>query len=59
MGRDAYGCWVDEDFFLRRVTRRRDVRDGVVCPTAFLDTHPTLSFTFAALELRTEAGIDE
>ena len=49
---------VAEDCFLRRVTRPKHVKDGVVMAEAFKDRYPTLSFTFQDDDLKTDAGLE-
>lgn len=47
------------DSFLRRVNKGRCARRGVVEPDAFLDSHPSLSFTLQAVLLQSESGLRE
>ena len=44
---------------MRRTSKPRMIKDGVVNWEAFRDNHPTLSFTFRNRELSTEEGLDK
>lgn len=46
-----------DDFFLRRTSRKRDARQGIVGASAFDDPHPTLSLTLRDGELQTPGGL--
>ena len=48
-----------DDCFLRRVSKKRLIKDGIVAAEAFDDKHPTLSFTLQREYLKTEEGLDE
>ena len=45
------------DGFLRRVSRKGDIRSGLVGGRAFEDRHPTLSFTLQDENLQTHDGL--
>lgn len=47
------------DFFLRRTSKKRLMKDGIISWEAFRDDHPTLSFTFQSSTLKTEAALTE
>ena len=50
--------FADDDFFLRRVSKKRLIKDNVVLAEAFEDGHATLSFTLQAVTLKTPEGLD-
>lgn len=51
--------FVAEDCFLRRVSKKRCIRGGIVTWEAFYDLHSTLSFTYQAEILQNEESIDQ
>lgn len=60
MGDEAsVATFAPDDNFLRRISKRGNIKEGVVHAGAFDDGHSTLSFTLQDGNLRTEAGIDE
>jgi hypothetical protein len=50
--------FVADDVFLRRVSKKRLIKDEVVLAAAFEDKHETLSFTLQNEELKTDLGLD-
>lgn len=50
--------FVATDFFLRRVSKKRLIKDEVVLAAAFDDKHETLSFTLQNEDLKTDLGLD-
>lgn len=49
--------FVADDRFLRRVAKKRQIRNGIVTEGAFEDRHPTLSFTYQDEELKSDTGL--
>lgn len=56
--RPSIGSFIADDSFLRRVDRKRRIRDGIVSPEVFTDKHATLSFTYQDAALSTMGGLD-
>lgn len=48
-----------DDSFLRHVSRKRDIKHGIVSHRAFQDNHPTLSFTLRDDDLKKDPGITQ
>lgn len=60
MGDEAsVDTFAPDDFFLRRVSKKRYIKQGVVSADAFDDKHPTLSLTLQDENLKTEDGLDQ
>lgn len=58
MGDEAsLDTFTPNDFFLRRVSKKKCIRDGLIAADAFDDKHASLSFTFQNENLKTEDGL--